>query len=57
MKDKIRVTLSEKASERLLELYALSNEQGNITHFLNKLITQFPIKEDKPYDETKPIHS
>jgi len=42
----MKLNLSEKASKHLLALYKASEEQGNLTHFINKLITQLPIKED-----------
>jgi len=47
----MKVKLSDQASSVLLDLYQNSGEQGNITHFLNKLIctyqqSQLPFIED-----------
>lgn len=51
----MKINLSEKASQVLLDLYKQSGEAGNLTHFLNKLIcfqannNQLPLIEDIKY--------
>jgi len=42
----MKLNLSEKASTHLLALYKASGETGNLTHFINKLITKLPLNED-----------
>ncbi len=51
----MKLNLSEKASAHLLALYKESGEEGNLTHYINKLITQLPLKEDT-YDNQEESH-
>tara|TARA_R100000544_G_C2205359_1_gene48950 strand:- start:289 stop:480 length:192 start_codon:yes stop_codon:yes gene_type:complete len=47
----MKVKLSEQASTVLLDLYQRSGEEGNITHFLNKLICSQQNKIQLPFIE------
>lgn len=42
----MKVKISERAQAHLISLYTESGESCCLSHFLNKLITQVPIKEE-----------